>query len=141
MTWCPDDSALVFFGIDSQPFKLGKIHCNNRPSIHTYYFILINSFMLVAISTNLIFLRNNLLLCSTMRINALKMVSIRSKACHTRQMESIWFSLHVKLTDHMMRAWLCTRFIILINNFQNNNLDKLGYRRGAFKIMHADTSY
>ena len=31
VVWCPGDEAIAFFGLDSQPFKLGRIFCNNRP--------------------------------------------------------------------------------------------------------------
>ncbi|KAF8376118.1 dpf-5 [Pristionchus pacificus] len=35
--WAPDDKGFVFFGLEDKPFRLGKIHCNNRPGKLYYY--------------------------------------------------------------------------------------------------------
>ncbi|KAL7073126.1 hypothetical protein ACQ4LE_006990 [Meloidogyne hapla] len=39
IVWCPDNSSIVFFGLDNEPFKLGRIFCNNRPGkLYTFNF-------------------------------------------------------------------------------------------------------
>lgn len=38
-TWAPNDDGIVFFGLDNEPVKLGKIYCNNRR--YAKFFILI----------------------------------------------------------------------------------------------------
>ncbi|CAJ0603523.1 unnamed protein product [Cylicocyclus nassatus] len=35
--WAPDDAGIVFFGLHNDPFKLGRIACNNRPGSMYYY--------------------------------------------------------------------------------------------------------
>uniref|UniRef100_A0A9J2Q2B3 acylaminoacyl-peptidase n=1 Tax=Ascaris lumbricoides TaxID=6252 RepID=A0A9J2Q2B3_ASCLU len=35
--WAPRDEGIVFFGIKNEPFKLGKIYCNNRSGTLYYY--------------------------------------------------------------------------------------------------------
>ncbi|VDL81502.1 unnamed protein product [Nippostrongylus brasiliensis] len=35
--WAPDDAGIVFFGLSDEPFRLGKIACNNRPGTMYYY--------------------------------------------------------------------------------------------------------
>ncbi|CAI4228444.1 unnamed protein product [Auanema sp. JU1783] len=35
--WAPQDKGVVFFGLDNEPFKIGKIYCNNRPGSMYYY--------------------------------------------------------------------------------------------------------
>ncbi|VDO73189.1 unnamed protein product, partial [Heligmosomoides polygyrus] len=35
--WAPDDAGIVFFGLRDEPFRLGKIYCNNRPGTIYYY--------------------------------------------------------------------------------------------------------
>ncbi|VDK47956.1 unnamed protein product [Anisakis simplex] len=35
--WAPNDTGIVFFGIKNEPFKLGKIYCNNRRGTLYYY--------------------------------------------------------------------------------------------------------
>nr|CAD2143989.1 unnamed protein product [Meloidogyne enterolobii] len=37
--WCPDNSSIVFFGLDNEPFKLGRMFCDNRPgTLYTFNF-------------------------------------------------------------------------------------------------------
>ncbi|CAJ0587893.1 unnamed protein product, partial [Mesorhabditis spiculigera] len=36
-TWAPNDTGVVFFGVDDEPFRLGKIYCNNRKGSLYYY--------------------------------------------------------------------------------------------------------
>ncbi|VDM73346.1 unnamed protein product [Strongylus vulgaris] len=40
--WAPDDAGIVFFGLHNDPFKLGRIYCNNRPFVlfRTYFCLL-----------------------------------------------------------------------------------------------------
>ncbi|EPB71464.1 hypothetical protein ANCCEY_09442 [Ancylostoma ceylanicum] len=35
--WAPDDAGIVFFGLRNEPFKLGRIYCNNRAGTMYYY--------------------------------------------------------------------------------------------------------
>ncbi|KAI1723574.1 prolyl oligopeptidase family domain-containing protein [Ditylenchus destructor] len=35
--WTPNDKGVVFFGVDSTHFKLGRIYCNNRPGSLFHY--------------------------------------------------------------------------------------------------------
>uniref|UniRef100_A0A1I7XA72 APEH_N domain-containing protein n=1 Tax=Heterorhabditis bacteriophora TaxID=37862 RepID=A0A1I7XA72_HETBA len=35
--WAPNDEGIVFFGLDDEPFKIGKIYCNNRKGSIYYY--------------------------------------------------------------------------------------------------------
>ncbi|KAL6737190.1 hypothetical protein Aduo_010856 [Ancylostoma duodenale] len=35
--WAPDDAGVVFFGLRNEPFKLGRIYCNNRAGTMYYY--------------------------------------------------------------------------------------------------------
>uniref|UniRef100_A0A914XMR3 acylaminoacyl-peptidase n=1 Tax=Plectus sambesii TaxID=2011161 RepID=A0A914XMR3_9BILA len=35
--WAPNDEGVVFIGVQNDPFKLGKIYCNNRRSTLYYY--------------------------------------------------------------------------------------------------------
>lgn len=35
--WTPDDKGVVFFGVDCAHFKLGRVHCNNRPGSLFHY--------------------------------------------------------------------------------------------------------
>uniref|UniRef100_A0A915AU30 Acylamino-acid-releasing enzyme n=1 Tax=Parascaris univalens TaxID=6257 RepID=A0A915AU30_PARUN len=35
--WAPHDEGIVFFGMKNEPFKLGKIYCNNRRGALYYY--------------------------------------------------------------------------------------------------------
>ncbi|KAH7730616.1 CRE-DPF-5 protein [Aphelenchoides avenae] len=35
--WAPHDAGIVFFGLRSEPFKLGRIYCDNRPGTLYYY--------------------------------------------------------------------------------------------------------
>ncbi|TKR63435.1 hypothetical protein L596_027268 [Steinernema carpocapsae] len=35
--WAPDDQGIVFFGLKNEPYKLGKIYCNNRKGALYYY--------------------------------------------------------------------------------------------------------
>ncbi|KHN87661.1 Acylamino-acid-releasing enzyme [Toxocara canis] len=46
--WAPQDDGIVFFGIKNEPFKLGKIYCNNRRG--TLYYYELESARLIALS-------------------------------------------------------------------------------------------
>ncbi|KHN84987.1 Acylamino-acid-releasing enzyme [Toxocara canis] len=35
--WTPNDEGVVFFGLKNEPFKLGKVYCNNRRGTLYYY--------------------------------------------------------------------------------------------------------
>ncbi|KAK0427725.1 hypothetical protein QR680_010395 [Steinernema hermaphroditum] len=35
--WAPNDQGIVFYGLKNEPYKLGKIYCNNRKGALYYY--------------------------------------------------------------------------------------------------------
>uniref|UniRef100_A0A1I7RLX4 APEH_N domain-containing protein n=1 Tax=Bursaphelenchus xylophilus TaxID=6326 RepID=A0A1I7RLX4_BURXY len=43
-TWAPEDTGILFVGVKSTPFKLGKIYCSNRPSQLYFYDFKADSF-------------------------------------------------------------------------------------------------